>query len=171
MNLEPTKYADSIKTHHFCAKTSSNYFRQYLQANNIFCISRKPFSPSKNDLFLIETNFRQPKMSSRSKWKSTIMDAELLIAKALEISRKKPKPLQATKSNKRLKYPDHKRPKLKTTKTIKWKRKRPKHTPSKTNTHAKTNHAFYKPQNTFSQFPLLPKPQNTCSVLPKSLSQ
>ena len=108
-------------------------------------------------------------MSSRSKWKATIMDAELLIAKLQKISRKKPKPLQTTKSDKRLKYPDHKRPKLKTTKTIKWKRKHPKHTPSKTNTHEKTNHACYKPQNTFSLFPLLPQRQtNLLRITQKS---
>ena len=50
MNRIPTKYSGSVKTHHFCAKTSSNYFSQYFKANNIFRISRKPFSPTKNAL-------------------------------------------------------------------------------------------------------------------------
>ena len=194
MNRIPTKYSASVKTHHFSAKTSSNYFSQYLKANNIFRISRKPFSPTKNALrptpiklslakskspyaepklvspktksvlaeqkrsftninfHLVETNFSQPKMSSRSKWKSTIIDTELLIRE---------------RNQKHYKQPNHNRQEL--AQTIKWKWKRPKHTPSKTNTHAKTNHTYYKPQNRFSLFPLLPQRQ---TILPnKSKTQ
>ena len=63
-----------------------------------------PQANSKNDLFLIETNFHRPKMNSHSKWKSTIMKAKLLFAKPLKISRKQPKPLATKKSDKRLKH-------------------------------------------------------------------
>ena len=144
------------------AKSKSLYKIVSPKTKSIFAEQKRSFTNI--NFHLVKTNFSQPKMSSPSKWKLTIIDAKLLIAKLL----------QATKRDKRLKYPDHKRPKLKTTKTIKWKRKRPKHTPSKTNTHAKTNHACYKPQNTFSLFPLLPQRQTnllriTQKSFPKSI--
>ena len=172
-------FISCIKTHHFCAKTSSNFFSHYLKPYNIarkatfftlpiFVFPGNHFRPGKLPFYEVKLSlsqnqyhytpnqncdfpetktvfakqkqsfphrnqvyptknefpaqvqfnyFSRPKMSFRSQCNSTItiMKAKLLFPKPLEISRKQPKPLLATKSDKRLIYRDHKSPQLKGT--------------------------------------------------------
>ena len=69
----------------------------------------------------------------------TIMKAKLLVPKPLENSRKQPKLLVATKSDKRLIYRDHKNPELKTTQTVRLNIRPPKQTHARKQTTPLTN--------------------------------
>ena len=100
----------------------------FLETKTVFAKQKQSF-PHRNQVYPTKNEFppqvqfnyfSRPKMSSRPKCNSTItiMKAKLLFPKPLENSRKQPRPLLATKSDKRLIYRDHKSPELKTTQTI-----------------------------------------------------